>query len=58
MNDLLVRYLADLDQRKKVDEFGDPLVSVTLRKGVMLDEIETRIDEVAKKAAELALDAD
>lgn len=50
--------MKDLDQRKKVDEFGEPLVSVTLRKNIKLDEIETIIDEVAKKAAELALDAD
>jgi len=32
-------------------------VSITLRKAVMLDEVETIIDGVAKKAADLALDA-
>jgi hypothetical protein len=54
---LLDQYLEDLDARRKLDEFGVPAVAVTLRKSVQLDEVETIIEQVQKKAVELALDA-
>jgi hypothetical protein len=57
VHSLVERYLQDLDARRKLEDFGVPPVSITLRKAVMLDEMETIIDDVAKKAAELALDA-
>lgn len=57
VHSLLERYLQDLDSRRKLEEFGVPAVAVTLRKAVRLDEVETVIEQVQKKALELALDA-
>ena len=54
---MLEGYLQDLDARRKHDEFGEPAVAVTIRKSVHLDEVETVIEQVQKKALELALDA-
>ena len=57
MHTLLERYLEDLDARRKLEEFGAPPVAVTLRKSVHLDEVEAVIEQVQKKALQLALDA-
>ena len=57
VHSLLERYLQDLDARRKLEEFGVPPVAVTLRKSVLLDEVETVIEQVQKKALDLALDA-
>ena len=57
VHNLLERYLVDLDARRKQDEAGVQPVSIALRKSIMLDEVESIIDNLAKKAAELALDA-
>lgn len=43
---LLERYLEDLDGRRRHEDFGEPPVAVTLRKSILLGEVETIIDQV------------
>lgn len=57
VQDLLERYFRDLNSRKKRQEAGIQSVSVILRKGIRLEEIDEIIEAVQQRSIELAADA-